>query len=303
MNFDQWAVCLDLSKMDPILIRYVNYLADKLQPESVTFFHVIETSPISDELLELFPEYDEPEDLEEAIHDDLSGKIKDDFKHSGSNVQLVIKSGSPTNQIIEYINSQTPDLLVMGKKTGYRGKGIVARKIIKYVVSSLLFVPESSRYSLNQALVPVDFSEQSARAINTARQIVKKNDGKVTAQHIYTYPARFFPAIPTDDVMEKMDEHLSDKKTAFAMEHDIDDSVKFVFSLHREGDKMDEIYDQVSIDQTDMIFVAYKSNKKLKSIFMDDFIDKMVKYLFGIPVFILKDKKKHKKFIDSLFNN
>ncbi|MEX0994727.1 MAG: universal stress protein [Balneolaceae bacterium] len=303
MNFDQWVVCLDLTKMDPILIRYIDYFAEKLQPECITFLHVIETSSISNELLNQFPEYNKINDLKEYISNDLTEKITSQFNSPSFEIQTVIKEGNPTDRIIEFVNSQKFDLLIMGKKTGYKGEGTIARKIIKYVISSVLFVPETSRYTLRQALVPIDFSEQSARAVKKASEIVSRNDGRVTAQHIYTYPARFFPAIPTEEVMEKMDHHLNEKKKNFIREYGLGKDVEFVFSLHQEGEKMDEIYDQVSRDQTDIIFVANKSDKKLKSIFRDDFIDKMIHYLFGIPVFILKDKTKHKKFIESLFRS
>ncbi|MEX0771108.1 MAG: universal stress protein [Balneolaceae bacterium] len=303
MNLQHWVVCLDLSKIDPILIRYVNYLADKLKPETVTFFHVLETSSVSGDLLEMFPEFNNLDDLEINIEKKLSDKIESNFKYSESKTELVIHSGKPTDRIIEFVNSRNTDLLIMGKKTGYKGEGVIPRKIIKYVVSSILFVPESSRYSLKQALVQVDFSSQSAKAVKFACEITGPAEGQVTAQHIFTYPARFFPAIPTKEVMKKMDDHLSEKKSDFIQEYKLDEGVNFAFSLHRKGEKMDEIYDQISRDQTDIIFAASKSDKKLKSIFRDDFIDKMVNYMFGVPVFILKNKTKHKKFIDSLFGS
>lgn len=301
-RFNHWFVCLDLTRMDDILIGYVNFLTSVIEPKTISFVHVVQSSDVADEMIELFPELKDQDDLEEAIRNDLKGRISKYFSNSEIETRLILKEGQPSDEIIDMMKSMEPDLTVMGKKAGYRGKGVFSRRISRYVPSSILFVPENSRYQIKNALVPVDFSETSSKAVTLAQELVKPADGSVTAQNIYNYPARFFPYLPEDDDEEKMEKYLNDKKESFIKEYSISADVEFKFSLHIEGTKMDEIYNQIVTDQTDLIVASSKSDKKITSILREDFTDKMIAYRFGVPLLIQKNKEKHQKFLQSLFN-
>ena len=301
-RYENWFVCLDLSNMDDILIGYANFLTTELKPKRITFLHVIKSQQVAKEMVELFPEIKNKEDVESAIRKELKGKIDSFFTNKAVETELLIKNGRPTDVIIESVKELKPDLTLMGKKSGYIGRGVIPRRIMKYLPSSILFVPESSRYQLKKTIVPVDFSDQSAKAITVASELAEDKGGAVTAQHIYNYPARFFPYIvPEEEDEEKMDKYLKEKKEEFIKNHSVPDDVEFIFSLNIEGSKMDQLYDQIVHDQADMIVAASKSDKKITSIMREDFTDQMAYYRFGVPLLIIKDKEKHQKFLKSLF--
>jgi nucleotide-binding universal stress UspA family protein len=213
---------------------------------------------------------------------------------------LIIKEGKPTDQIIQLVNSLEPDLLIMGKKVGYTGEGIIPKRIIKYVPTSLLFIPENCRYSLDSALVPVDFSKQSANGLETARYFV--NDGLVTAQHIYEYRAQFFPYMLSEEEKQKTDIDISRKKEKFAQEYKIPDDTNFVLTRRKQGRLADYVYEQSISQQADIIIIGSKI-KKLPNLIRHDFTDKMVNYSFGIPLLIQKNKEKYTEFLKSIFND
>ena len=137
-----WLVSLDLTNMDDLLLGYTSFLASKLNPEKITFMHILESANISKEMQELFPEIEDPEDLSSVIKQELEEKISSAFKNFES-TQLVLDEGDPTNAIIKQIKKQNPDLLVLGKKEKFKGEGILSKKIVRYVPGSVLFVPES----------------------------------------------------------------------------------------------------------------------------------------------------------------
>ncbi len=302
-RLEEWFVCLDLTSMDDILIGYADFLTTEVKPQKITFIHVIKSSNVADDMIELFPELENRDDFNEVIRNDLQDKIDNYFDKSKVDTELVIKEGRPTDQIVETMNNINPDLTFMGKKAGYSGKGVIPRKIMKYLSSSILFIPESARYQLNKTLVPTDFSEQSAQAIKMAHGLTQGSDRHVVAQHVYNYPAKFFPYIPEDDDEEKMNQYLKKKKNEFVEKYSIPKDVDFVFSLNIEGSKMDQIYDLVIKEQVDMIVGVSKADKKITSIFREDFTDKMAYFRFGVPLFIRKDKEKHQKFLESLFKS
>lgn len=302
-RLEEWFVCLDLTSMDDILIGYADFLTSEIKPKKITFIHVIKSRDVADDMVQLFPELEDRKDLDEVIRKDLQQKINNYFADSKVETELMIETGRPTDEIVEKMNSINPDVTIMGKKAGYTGKGVIPRKIMKYVPSSILFVPEAARYQLAKALVPTDFSEQSAKAIHMAHEMTQENGGYVVAQHVYNYPAQFFPYIPEEDDEEKMNQYLKKKKEEFIEKYSIPKDVEFAFSLNVEGSKMDQIYDLVIKEQIDMIVGVSKADKGITSVFREDFTDKMAYFRFGVPLFIRKDKKKHQKFLKSLFGS
>ncbi|WP_421773118.1 universal stress protein [Gracilimonas sp.] len=301
-SFEHWFVCLDLSKMDDILTGYTNFLTSVIKPKTISFLHVVESGSVAKEIAELFPHIETDQDFEGVIRDELNKKIEEYFGDSDIEIRLIIKEGRPTDQIIELMNSMDPDLLMMGKKTGYVGEGVIARRIVKYVPASILFVPENSRYAMNTILAPVDFSRQSAKAVKLARNLVEPQNGSVQAQHIFKYPAHFFPYMPSEDEKDKIRNHIKDQKENFITEYSLPDDVKFTLTLHKEGRIGDEVYDEAVRNQADLIIVGSKSDKKITSILRDDFTDKMTYYSFGIPLLVVKNKEKHQKFLKTLFS-
>ena len=301
-NFDHWFVCLDLTKMDDILIGYTNFLASVIEPKTISFLHVFESGSVAKEMEELFPDQKNSDDFEDVIRTELNQKIDTHFEGSDIEVRLITKKGRPTDQIIDLLSSMEPDLLLMGKKTGYVGEGVIARRIVKYVPSSILFVPENSRYEVNTILAPVDFSKQSANGIKLAQHLVEPQNGTVQAQHIFKYPSQFFPYMPGDDDKKKILNHLEEQKEEFISEYELSENVKFTLTLHKEGRLGDDVYDEAIRNQADLILVSSKSNKKITSILRDDFIDKMTYYSFGIPLMIVKNKEQHQKFFKTLFS-
>jgi len=302
-RFEDWFVCLDLTSMDDILIGYANFLTTEIKPKKITFIHVINSTEVADDMVQLFPELESREDFDKVIRKDLQQKIDNYFSDSNVETELIIETGRPTDKIVNKMNSISPDVTIMGKKASYTGKGVLPRKILKYVASSILFVPEAARYKLTKTLVTTDFSEQSAKAIRMAHQMTKEKNGFVVAQHVYNYPAQFFPYLPEEDDEEKMNQYLKNKKDEFVEKYSIPKDVEFVFSLNAEGSKMDQVYDLVIREQIDMIFGVSKADKGLTSIFREDFTDKMAYFRFGVPLFIRKDKQKHQKFLKSLFGS
>lgn len=285
--------------MDNILIGYTAFLTSVVKPKTITFFHTVESGPTALELAEQFPEIDSEEEFLDLIRNELNDKVKGHFDDDSIEIRIVIKTGKPTDQIIEIVNSLEPDLLLMGKKVGYAGEGIIPKRILKYVATSVLLVPEKSRYSMENILTPIDFSEQSAIAVQTAAKLA--NGGNVTAQHIYRYRAQFFPYSLSEKEKKEVDKKVAGKLEEFKDKYNPGDNINYELSLQKEGRVADEVYNQAINDQTDLIIVTSKS-KKLKSFVSHDFTDKMVDYSFGIPLLIQKNKEKHQQFLKSLFS-
>ena len=302
INSKHWMVCLDLTKMDSILIGYTAFLAKMTKPTTITFLHVVESGPHTLQIINQFPEIDTKEKFMDLLRDEIHEKLNENFDYSGSENRVIIKEGKPTNTIIDVSKSLDFDLLVVGKKAGYAGEGVLPKQILKYVATSMLFVPENSHYRLENILVPVDFSEQSANATIVASQIAKKTGGSVTSQHIYEYKAQFFPYLMSEDEMKRVDQKVEEKKNTFLDNFTIPDNVEVSLSRHNKGKLADTVYEKVLSTKADIIIVASKA-KRFSALIRHDFTDKMVNYAFGVPLLLLRNQKRYQQYLDNLFTD
>ncbi|MCC5908091.1 MAG: universal stress protein [Balneolaceae bacterium] len=301
INSKHWLVCVDLTKMDNILIGYTSYLASVSNPTTITFLHVVESGPETAEIIGQFPEIDTKEKFLDLLRNEINEKLEANFQYEEAEVRVIIKEGKPTGTIIDLATSLEPDLLIVGKKVGYAGEGILPKRILKYVPTSILFVPENSRKRFDNILVPIDFSEQSAKAVKAGVELAGKTKGKVTAQHIYEYRAQFFPYMLSEEEKQKTDKEMEEKKNEFIKNYSISETVSVKLAKHNKGKLADTVYDEVLKSEADVIFVASKA-KKLSGLIRQDFTDKMVNYAFGVPLLILRNKEKYQKFLKSLFS-
>ena len=297
-----WLICLDLTKMDEVLTGYTSFLTTITKPEKITFLHVIHSGPTAMEIIEQFPEIESKEEFEKILRDEMNETVGNHFKDSSIEFEMILREGKPTTQIIDYVNKTDPDLLIVGKKVGYAGEGVMPKRILKYVSASILYVPENCRYSLKKILVPVDFSEQSAIAVKKALELAKVQVGEVIAQHIYEYRAQFFPYMLAEDEKQEYDEEIEAKKDEFIKKYNIPEEVKFALTVHSSGKLADTVYEQTISEQVDLITLATKI-KKIPGLIRSDFTDKMVGYAFGIPILVVKNEERYKKFLTSFFKD
>jgi len=301
-SFNHWMIGLDLTNMDDLVLGYLDFLSGINEPEQLTFIHVVEDEGISDELNELFPEVETSKSLDCIIREELSRKVDHHFEADGPNVNIIVREGNTTETLLSALNEFDPDLLVLGKKTGYEGEGALARKITKYSHCSLLFIAENSQYKLENIHVPITFSKASARAITQAKNMSRTVGAELHIQHVYHYPTQFFPYIPSDKYSERMNDHLNKKFEKFKKKHDLIDIPDCVFTVNDDGKDADQIYDLTLRTRADLIIVGAKSKTSAAALLTDEMADSLAEYHFGVPVLIYKEKEEHIGLLKSLLD-
>ncbi|MCC5927382.1 MAG: universal stress protein [Bacteroidetes bacterium] len=299
---NKWLVCLDLTKMDELLVGYVSFLAKILKPKEVQFVHIIETNNFNADILELFEDVNSIEDLQERLKDHFEDLIDDLFEVEGVKTKFFIEKGTATNRILALMKTWPYDLLVLGKKNSYIGEGVAARKLVKYVPASILMVPETARYTMDHVTVPVDFSEQSARATNLAFQLADKQPDRITLQHIYEPPKEFFPYMPGEKEKKQAHDNAIKAAAEFIRDYKINEDVDVELTLFREERMSDEIYNLCNQKKSDLIVVGYRARKNLIASLKDNLPERMSGYGFGIPLLIVKNPKTTLNLYESLID-
>ena len=300
-TFKNIMICLDLSNIDNLLLGYMQYLNQFIEMDNIHIIHVIENFDWDDELLESFPDLKNKNDEEfrEMIKKELTDTAGRYFDESEVSVDVNLLDGQPTECILKELNEVDPDLLVLGKKTQYKGQGILSKKIARYAHSPVLFVPETVTYSLNKILVPIQFNKSSAKAISFASSFSTINDADVVVQNVYEYPKQYFPYMPGEEYTKKMEAHLQKKFDKFVKSHDLDID-ECVFTPLKEGKTEDEIYNLSVQQQADLIISGARAKSNTAALLFEEKSEHMANYNFRVPLLIYKDKAENKGLLEMM---
>lgn len=300
--FNKILVSLDLTRMDEFLIRYVSFICSDLGAEKVYFVHVIQDAGFPDEMASLYPELETS--LPELIEDELHKKVSENFDSElGIDTEVVVSNGSVSDTVIEWARDQKVDLAILGKKTGYRGKGILSGKILRLAHCNVLFVPESARFSLQQVQVPLDLSEFSRKALDKAIEIGDKTGGAIECQYVYSLPRQYFPYMQKVEKAEDRLQNESQRSCDRFIGKSIGkrSNVACAVTHDHEGDVAECIYHRGNMNGADLIVVGSKGRTNAGSVLLGSTAEKLAGFEKPIPILIVKGEKENSGFLEFLF--
>lgn len=207
-NIQKVMVALDLSEMDPVLIKYSLFLGS-LFPEidEIIFVHNIKHR-FPDAVLNDVLKLDRP--MASYVEEDIIDQVNNLLLNTdpGFTTRAIVREHiSTTDSLIQIANENQVDLMLLGKKNVYAGSGIVPGKLLRMAECNLLFVPETAYNQISNILVPIDFSAHSTTALEFAFAMKAVTDAPVKGLHVYSLPQRYFPYIPVDEVKTSVEDH------------------------------------------------------------------------------------------------
>lgn len=297
-------VTLDLSDMDDSLIRYANFLVDKIKPDSITFLHVLRPYEISKELIEAFPHLDEP--IADIIQKGLKEKIDELFTPQNDlETTVKVQEGYPTETIVKFTQKNNITLTLMGKKMGYEGRGSIVRKVLGIIPSSVMLVSETAHRKIENILVRMDFSKMSEMALKMALRMKELTGSEVSCHHVHKLPLNYFPqSRPEEDkrLQQHVEKHSKKEFQKFMKRFKYDaEEIPFSYSLDVENEEAHLLYNRALTIGADMILIGSKIKSELADIIIDSTSEKLASPDKNIPVFIVKDRKQTMGFLKALF--
>ena len=185
-SFKRILIASDLSEMDDRLMSFVQQLSKRVQVEKVYLFHVIPNMLVPANVdLEFHKMFTTGYPVDEKVRDVLTEKSLEHFDGSDFKVELEVVEGKAYTKLLEMVKLKEIDLLVVGNKEQSEGSGITTRRIARKVECNVLFVPLNLPKTIENILVPVDFSEYSIKALKTALHLGNQ-ETKVTALNVVT---------------------------------------------------------------------------------------------------------------------
>jgi len=186
-------VGLSLANHDGSSIRYAAMISRPAQSEKITFLHVAGELDIPDELRSEYPELVEAADA--GIKQQMEKLVGEFFDgHPETRLEYEVVEGSPLVELLRRAREDEIDLIVMRKRREPSAGGTLFEKLARKSPCSVLFVPEGSKAWYTSIVVPVDFSENSADAMEVAVAfaIASKDIQEITCLHVYSVPIGYY---------------------------------------------------------------------------------------------------------------
>ncbi len=290
-------VALDLTEMDKEILNYLKFFTQHVPTEEFLFFHVILQFDIYRSTY--FPAYGidtEPKLSNEDAIKALNKEIKNTFDGK-QNIDFETDSttGKPLEAILKKEESWHPDLLVIGDSNRNKASEIIKRNIVRKSQGAVLMIPEEAKTSLDHIMVPIDFSENSARALKAAVSMGKSmpTTPEIIALNVYDTPV-MFPYVTTPDVaepQEELEERIKAAMEQFIQDHaaDYPKTVKTVIQQNKAPYVIsDSILEAAQQNNAGLIVIGAKGHSFLDRLLIGSVTEKLLSSDQRVPVLIIK---------------
>lgn len=294
-------ISLDLTVMDSHLMQFAAYLVDHLPLEKVYFMHAIELDPDHAALSSILPEQEGQ--LETVIREEIIEKLAQYFTpQSPIDTEVSVLEGDPTPIILDWARSEAVDLMVLGKKSHYRGSGIFSGKIARLAQTGVLFVPETNRDRIRQILVPTDFSPYAQVALEQALYWSKLTGAKIRCQHVVHLPVHYFPVIRSEEkVRKEVLDHARKSYQRFLKKIKLDaEDIPCHYTIDDGAGIATHIHAHALAIQADLMIMGSKGRTDAGAFLMGSVAERLSNYDLQIPLMVVKHKKKAASLLDAL---
>lgn len=280
-------VALDLTEMDPIILRYVSFLCTVWNIKHLYFTHNIKQL----ELYNLYEEFfTEDINIENIVEQELKRCISENYKGSTPNT-LLITADNYTEGILTHLAKEYKiDIVLTGNKNALQGTGALSQKLVRMLQSHLLLVPEEAEATLKSILVPTDFSADSASSILAASSLVERFGGEVEAFHVYDIPSFFFPYIDTEKAHDQTKKNLHTRFEQFNKKHRLPVHVQFRYLDKGDSSVVETIEKEAEKGKFDMVVISARGANNLTSFFIGSITNDLLLRNRKMPLLVIKKK-------------
>jgi nucleotide-binding universal stress UspA family protein len=189
-RYKRLLVGLKLSDQDIATIRYAAMVSRMARSEKIYFIHVAENLEIPEDVRAEYPDLLERADELARNHiEEMVSKYFDGDR--GTEKVYKVAEGTPLAMLLEWARRNDIDLIVTGRKQANDENSKLAAKLVRKAPCSVFIIPAGSEAKIGKILVPVDFSENSVDAMETAVAFASAGGARIECLHVYQVPTGY----------------------------------------------------------------------------------------------------------------
>ncbi len=166
-------------------IEYAALVSRMAKLEKIYFLHVADSLEVPASIREAYPDMLEP--VAEHLTEQMREMVEERFSSLPEiEVDFEVIEGTPLVEILRLTRQKEIDLILVGKTKEHQQSGMLPEKLARKAPCSVLVVPEGTQPEISKILVPVDFSEHSADAMDVAIAFISAGTGsELVCAHAY----------------------------------------------------------------------------------------------------------------------
>ena len=287
-------VALEKGATDKSILQYVNFLIRLTPIDQLSFLHVQPQIDFWDDV-----------EMERRLNEDTGAQLdilQDLRKRTLARLELKentltdfgIRQGSPLEELLQEAKVLDVDLIITGLSTQRGAHGILPKVLARHASCNTLIVPDLSQASITNILVPIDFSENSAKALHTAVAI--NNDltlpASITCVHVYDMPdMNWYRIQRTEDEFRKLlEENRKEALDKFLKKEipEYHDRIETRLVPKMKPSIGSSIMDIVDEEGADLIIMGARGHSQIERLLMGSVTEKVLALTSHVPVLVVK---------------
>lgn len=226
--------------------------------------------------------------MEDIVDCGLQKTIQTHYTGSAPHT-LLITTDDYTESILSHLAKKYRiDMVVTGNKDELQGTGALSQKLVRMLDTHILLVPEEAKHTLNNVLIPTDFSSASAKCFGVAENLVAHSNGKIEALNVYNIPSFFYPYINTEKAIDKTKQHLQEKVKQFRKKFNLSENILFRYTQREDLSVVDAIELHAEKGDFDIIVLSARGGNKITSLFIGSITNDLLFRNLKTPLLVIK---------------
>jgi len=295
-------VAVDLTEMDETLVQYMSILSKTIPLDKIYFINVVRKMELPDGIVDKYPDIIAP--LDEAVKNqiDFTINLDIDFKIE-TQYEIKVVEGNRTRQILKWAEIKNVDLIVLGRKSGLDGEGIVSGKVVRLAPCTVVLVPEVLPKHLRKVIVPIDFSEASNLAFEFSIFMTSNiPDLSITCLNIYNVPTGYHVSGKSfEEFAEIMKSNAKESITKFIKKYNTKETkIAAKFELDENGHVAKKIYQFSIKEKASAIVIGSKGRTQAAAVLIGSVAEKLIRLNSQIPLIVVKERRHNMNFLQAL---
>lgn len=295
-DINRMMIAFDLSDMDKQLLKYTNNLIQFLGIEKIYMLHVMPDMALpSNQDLEFHKLFSSKYPVDEKVKDKITMDIAEALPiEKAFDLDIHVVEGQPYQKLLQWMDLKEVDLIVVGQKRKSGGSGITAKRVARHAHCNILFVPEQVKPEIRRILVPIDFSNCSAKALRTAIECKHNawDETEVIGLHVMDLPPVDYmgqPLLNGDGFKKVLESSAHDAYRSMMEKWDLDPKeVQFVNTENCCNNTALGILEYAKVNNADLIMMGAQGHSALNNFFFGSVTEKLVDRNTEKPVLIIR---------------
>ena len=298
-RYKRLLVGLSLNGQDKATIRYANMVTQMAHSEEIRFVHAVINPDLPEAIREKYPALLEPFD---EAKNRMKAVVRDHFGYPGVRVVCKVVEGFPLTELLCQAKEKNTDLILVGRAA--LGTRTLLKRLVRKAPCSVFIVPEGTLPKVTKILVPVDFSENSADAVDVAVAFASAvGTSDISCLHVFHVPLSYHRTGMTYREFAKvMAEHAANTFEKFISNIDLRGvSVTPIFEPGMDPIEpvVVSISEAIKEQHADLLIMGSRGRSAAAAVLLGSVTERLIK-MTEIPLLAVKKKGMNLDLVDAM---